>query len=74
MVRILYLVFMFLNGINSFLKAERALVSTLQTVTKISEIVSEDHCMSIRMNAEMVNANKETVRKILHNELNTNKV
>ncbi len=30
--------------------------------------------MSIRMNAETVNSDKETVRKILHDELNMNKV
>ncbi len=41
-------------------------VSTPQAVTKINEILCGDHCMSIRMNAEIVNANKETVRKILH--------
>ncbi len=46
-------------------------VSTPQTVIKINEIVS-DHCMNIRMNAKTVNANKETVRRILHNELNMN--
>ncbi len=30
--------------------------------------------MSIQRNAETINANKETVRKILHDELNMNKV
>ncbi|XP_072380520.1 protein GVQW3-like [Diabrotica undecimpunctata] len=49
-------------------------VSTPQTVTKINEIVRGDHSMSIRMIAETVNANKETVRKILHDELNMKKV
>ncbi len=49
-------------------------VSTLQTVTKINEIVCGDHFMSIQMNVETVNANEETVRKILHDELNMNKV
>ncbi len=49
-------------------------VFTPRTATKINEIVCEDHCMSIRMNAKTVNADKETVRKILHDELNTNKV
>lgn len=49
-------------------------VSTAQTVTKINEIVREDRRMSIRMIAETVNADKETVRKILHDELNMNKV
>ncbi len=47
-------------------------VSTPQTVTKLNEIVCKDHCMSISMNAETVNANKETVKKILHDELNMN--
>ncbi len=49
-------------------------VSTQQTVAKINEIVCKDHCMSIQMNTETVNADKETVRKILHGELNTNKI
>ncbi len=49
-------------------------VSTRQTVTKINEIVCGDHCMRIRMNVETVNANKENVRKMLHDELNTNEV
>ncbi|KAG5344036.1 MOS1T transposase, partial [Acromyrmex charruanus] len=40
-------------------------VSTPQTVTKINEIVREDRHMSIRLIAETVNADKETVRKIL---------
>jgi len=50
MVRIHYFVCVFSNGINDFLKAERTLkmtnfqvvrdtVSTLQTVTKVNEIV-----------------------------------
>ena len=30
--------------------------------------------MSIRMIAETVNADKETVRKILHDELNMNRI
>ncbi len=49
-------------------------VSTPQTVTKINEIVCGGHCTSIRMNAGTVNTNKLTVRKILHDETNTNKV
>ncbi len=47
--------------------------STQQIVTKISEIVRGDCRMSIRMIAETNNC-KETVRKILHDELNLNKV
>ncbi len=46
----------------------------MQTATKINEIVCGDYCISIRMNAEIVNANEEVVRKILHDELNMNKV
>lgn len=78
-MRILYLVRMFLSGINGFLKAKRAItivspgrplsVSTPQTVAKINEIVCRDCHMSIRMIAETVSADKETVRKILHDEL-----
>ncbi len=48
-------------------------VSTLQTVTKINEIVWGD-CMSNRMTINTVNADKETVRKILHDKLNVKKV
>jgi len=44
-------------------------VSTPQTVTKINEIVRGDRRMGIRMIAEIVKADKETVRKILHDEL-----
>ncbi len=43
-------------------------VSSQQTMTKINEIVCEDHCMNIQINAETVNANNETPRKILHDE------
>ena len=43
-------------------------VSTPQTVTKINEIVRGDRRMSIRMIAETVDADKETDRKILHDE------
>ncbi len=37
--------------------------STLQTVTKISEIVRGDRCMSIRVIAETVNTDKELLEK-----------
>ncbi len=37
-------------------------------MTKIDEIVHGDCCMSIRMIAENINADKKTVRKILHDE------
>lgn len=49
-------------------------ISTPQMVTKINEIVHGDHRISIRMIAETVNADKETVRKILHEELKMKKV
>ncbi|XP_050506700.1 protein GVQW3-like [Diabrotica virgifera virgifera] len=48
-------------------------VSTPQTMTEINEIVRGDRRMRIRIIAETVNADKETVRKILH-ELNMKKV
>ncbi|GFV27643.1 putative mariner transposase [Trichonephila clavipes] len=46
-------------------------VSGVETVTKINHIVRADRRMSIRMIVEAVNADKETVRKILHEELIT---
>ena len=49
-------------------------VSTQETVTEINQIVRADCRMSIRMIAEAVNADKETVRKILHEELHMTKV
>ncbi|VVC28807.1 Hypothetical protein CINCED_3A003092 [Cinara cedri] len=49
-------------------------VSTPETVTKINQIVLADRRMSIRMIAEAINADKETVRKILHKELHMTKV
>ncbi len=50
-------------------------VSTPQIVTKINEIVRRDRCMSNRMIAgTVVNAAKETVRKIVHVELSMKKV
>ncbi|VVC33880.1 Hypothetical protein CINCED_3A006513 [Cinara cedri] len=49
-------------------------VSTPETVTKINQIVRADRRMSIRMITEAVNADKEMVRKILHEELHMIKV
>ena len=49
-------------------------VSTQETITKINQIVRADRRMSIRMIAEAVNADKETVRKILHEEFHMTKV
>ncbi|XP_025413286.1 protein GVQW3-like [Sipha flava] len=49
-------------------------VSTPETVTKINQIVRADRRKSIRMISEAVNADKETVRKILHEELHMKKV
>jgi hypothetical protein len=48
-------------------------VSDLQTVTKINDIVRVDRRMSIRMITETVNTDKETIGKILHDELNLKK-
>lgn len=41
---------------------------------KINETVRTDRRLSIRMIAKFVNIDKETVRKILHNDLNVRKV
>ncbi|GFV71884.1 putative mariner transposase [Trichonephila clavipes] len=49
-------------------------VSGVETVTKINQIVRADRRMSIRMIVEAVNADNETVRKILHEELHMTKV
>ncbi|GFV75799.1 jerky protein homolog-like [Trichonephila clavipes] len=49
-------------------------VSGVETVTKINQIVRADRRMSIRMIVEAVNADKETVREILHEELHMTKV
>ncbi|VVC45157.1 Hypothetical protein CINCED_3A017279 [Cinara cedri] len=49
-------------------------LSTPERVTKINQIVRADRRMSIRMIAEAVNADKETVRKILHEDLHMTKV
>ncbi|KAL4126402.1 hypothetical protein QTP88_010624 [Uroleucon formosanum] len=47
---------------------------TNDNISKINEIVRKDRRLSIRMIAEMVNIDKETVRQILHDELNMTKV
>lgn len=47
---------------------------TDENVEKITEIIRKDRRLSVRMLAEMVNINRETVRQILHNELNMQKV
>ncbi len=70
---------------NDFLKADEATKMTSvqvilslfqlpQTVTKSNEIVRVDHRMSIRMIAEIVNADKETVTNSLQDELNMKKI
>jgi phage antirepressor YoqD-like protein len=74
----------FFSGVSASVKAERALkmttnqvtlsLSAPETVTKINQIVREDHRTSIRMIAEAVNADKETVKKILHEESHLTKV
>jgi len=43
-------------------------------VTKINQLVRADRRMSIRMIAEAVKADKETVRKVLHEKLHMTKV
>ncbi len=43
-------------------------------MTKINETVHGDHRMNIQMIANALNADKESVRKILHDELNLKKV
>jgi transposase len=44
-----------------------------EKVEKISEIVRKNLLWSIRMIAEMVNMDKETVRQVLHDQLNMRK-
>lgn len=45
-----------------------------ENVQKINGIVRTDRRLSIRMIADMVNTNRETVRQILHDELNMTKI
>ncbi|KAL4131067.1 hypothetical protein QTP88_008418 [Uroleucon formosanum] len=47
---------------------------TNDNISKINEIVRKDRRLSIRMIAEMVNIDKETIRQILYDELNMTKV
>lgn len=47
---------------------------TDDNVSKINDIVRKNRQLSNRMIAEMVNIDKETVRQILHNQLNMTKV
>ncbi len=85
MVRILHLGHAFLNGNEWFYEGQEStendqcpngpvFVLTTQTVAKINEIVGGDCCMNIQMIAKTVNADKETVRKMLHDDLNMKKV
>ncbi len=85
MVKILYLTHVFLNGNKWFSEGWEGteddqcpswLIFVLfpQTVTKINEIGCGNRRMSIRMIAETVNIDEETVRKILQDELNIKKV
>lgn len=48
--------------------------STSQKIARISEMVREDRRLSIRMIGERLGIDKETVRKILHDDLNMSKV
>jgi len=43
-------------------------------IEKLSEILRQNHCLSIRAVAELINIHKETVRQILHNNFNVKKV
>lgn len=45
-----------------------------ENVQKINGIVRTDRRLSTRMIADMVNTNRETVRQILHDELNMTKI
>lgn len=47
---------------------------TDENVDKIDKIIRNDRHLSIRMIIDMINIDKETVRQILHNNLNMNKV
>jgi hypothetical protein len=47
---------------------------TNENVEKIEQIVRIDHRLGIRMIAEMVNIDKETVKQVLHEDLNMTKV
>lgn len=49
-------------------------VSTLQKRAQMNEIVRKVHRMSIQKNVEVVNVDKEPVRKMLHKRLNMKKV
>lgn len=49
-------------------------VRSEENVQKVCEIVRKDRRLSIRMIGDMLNINKETVRQILHDELNMKKV
>jgi hypothetical protein len=75
----------FLNGTNGPWKGRRKWETTKvwdalqhqkpkKNAEKISEIVQKDQCLSIRMIAKIVNMDEETVRQILHDQLNMRKV
>ncbi|XP_064479996.1 protein GVQW3-like [Ornithodoros turicata] len=48
--------------------------TTEENIAKINAVVRNDRRLSIQMIAEMVNLDKETVRQILHEQLNMRKV
>lgn len=74
----------FLDGTNGFLKIEKrpkmmdALVvlwiQEMKRKLKNNDDVRKDPRLSICMAASVVNTNKDTVRQILHDELNVKKV
>ena len=43
-------------------------------IKKVGEIVQQNHHLSIRAVAELINIDKETVQQILHNNFNMKKV
>lgn len=49
-------------------------VSTSQKIARISEMVRKDRRLSVRMIAKRLNIDKETVRRLLHDDLNMSKV
>ena len=85
MVKSVYLVLKFSNGLKRF-KGGREEIgedqrpgrpSTSKTdanIEKVGEIVRQNRRLNIRSVAELINVDKETIRQILHNNLNKKKV
>jgi len=47
---------------------------TEENITEFRQIVGENHCLTVRIIAQQVNVDRETVRKILTEDLDTRKV